>query len=131
MAALAQNPQALMQMLQQMPPEVLQQMAGAMAAGGQGGQPNPQALMAMLQNPQMMQMMMQMMAQGGGGGMGGPGGAGGVQIQVTEAEAAAIDQLVGMGFDRNHALQAFIACDRNAVLFPCTLWLFAIPPPSD
>jgi UV excision repair protein RAD23 len=117
MAALAQNPQALMQMLQQMPPEVLQQMAGAMA-GGQGGQPNPQALMAMLQNPQMMQMMMQMMAQGGGGGgMGGPGGAGGVQIQVTEAEAAAIDQLVGMGFDRNHALQAFIACDRNAVLF--------------
>lgn len=37
-------------------------------------------------------------------------------IQVTEEEQAAIERLVGMGFERNMAIQAFIACDRNEEL---------------
>lgn len=54
-----QNPAMLAAMLQQMPPELLQQLAQAAAGGqggagaGAGGQPNPAAIMAMLQNPQL------------------------------------------------------------------------------
>lgn len=45
---------------------------------------------------------------------GGPGGA--QYIQVTEEERAAIERLVAMGFDRQLAIQAYIACDRNEEL---------------
>ncbi len=34
-------------------------------------------------------------------------------IQLTEAEAAALERLQGMGFDRDLCLEAFLACDRN------------------
>lgn len=45
------------------------------------------------------------------------GGAGGAQyIQVTEEENQAIERLTQMGFDRNLAIQAYIACDRNEEL---------------
>jgi UV excision repair protein RAD23 len=54
---------------------------------------------------------------GGGEGDEGEMGADGSQyIQVTEEEQAAIERLVGMGFERNMAIQAFIACDRNEEL---------------
>jgi len=36
-----------------------------------------------------------------------------VNIQLTEAEAASIERLQGMGFDRNLCLEAFLLCDRN------------------
>jgi UV excision repair protein RAD23 len=36
-----------------------------------------------------------------------------VAIQLTEAEAASIERLQGLGFDRDSCLEAFLACDRN------------------
>lgn len=42
---------------------------------------------------------------------------GGAQyIQVTEEENQAIERLTGMGFDRQLAIQAFFACDKNEEL---------------
>lgn len=48
------------------------------------------------------------MAGGGGGGGGGP-----PVLQITQEEKEAIDRLVAMGFDRNAALQAYMACEKN------------------
>ncbi|GAA5993375.1 hypothetical protein JCM10908_002636 [Rhodotorula pacifica] len=45
------------------------------------------------------------------------GGEGGAQyIQVTEEENQAIERLTAMGFDRQLAIQAFFACDKNEEL---------------
>merc|ERR1719230_2116463 len=65
--------------------------------------------------------MAQMMgaALGGGGGPGGPGGAmppGANVVHLSQEEAAAIDRLVGMGFDKDDAVQAFLACDKNEMM---------------
>ena len=96
----------MMQMVQQMPPE--QQAALAAQTGL-----TPQQLQ------QMGPMLMQQMAQGGmqGGMQGGPGeGAappGQVRIQLTPEDAAAIDRLAELGFDKNECLQAYMACDKN------------------
>lgn len=40
----------------------------------------------------------------------------GEQLEVTEEEKAAIERLASMGFDRNLAIQAFFACDKNETL---------------
>jgi UV excision repair protein RAD23 len=96
-------------LLQQMPPELLQQMAQQMGAGGAGGQ---QQMMQMLQNPQMMQALMGMMA-GAGGAPGGDMEMADNVIQVTEEEKASLDRLEAMGFSRHRAVEAFLACDRN------------------
>ncbi|GAA6034530.1 hypothetical protein JCM8097_005378 [Rhodosporidiobolus ruineniae] len=58
---------------------------------------------------------------GGDDDMGGEGGLlgehGGAQyISVTPEENEAIERLVAMGFERNLAIQAYIACDRNEEL---------------
>ena len=113
------DPQMLMQlmtMVSQMPPE---QRAALLAQTGM----NEEQLAAlapmmqqMAQNPQMMQQMMQ-----GMGGQGGPGAAPGqggpppgqIQIQLTPEDAAAIDRLAELGFDKNECLQAYMACDKN------------------
>mmetsp|Transcript_138132 Transcript_138132/g.350032 ORF Transcript_138132/g.350032 Transcript_138132/m.350032 type:complete len:269 (-) Transcript_138132:243-1049(-) len=49
------------------------------------------------------------------GGGGGGAGAGGV-IRLTEEEGAAVDRLAALGFDRNMAAQAYLACDKNEEL---------------
>ena len=41
---------------------------------------------------------------------------GAVQIELSEEEAAAVERLEGMGFDRQLCLEAFLACDRNEEL---------------
>lgn len=51
----------------------------------------------------------------GEGGMG-EGGDGEQYVQVTEQEKESIERLVAMGFDRQMAIQAFLACDRNEEL---------------
>ena len=54
---------------------------------------------------------------GEGGMMGEGGGGDGEQyVQVTEQEKESIERLVAMGFDRQMAIQAFLACDRNEEL---------------
>ncbi len=52
-----------------------------------------------------------MVAAGGAGGGGAPPGS--TVIRLTPEEAAAVDRLAGMGFDRNTVIQAYIACDKN------------------
>jgi UV excision repair protein RAD23 len=42
--------------------------------------------------------------------------AGGIQIPVTPEDQAAIERLTALGFDRNMAIQAFFACDKNEEL---------------
>lgn len=65
-----------------------------------------------------------MAAVGGMGGMGGgapgaPGGGapgvppGAVRITLTAEEGAAVERLVGLGFSKQRALEAFLACDKN------------------
>ncbi|GAA6058955.1 hypothetical protein JCM10212_002907 [Sporobolomyces blumeae] len=55
--------------------------------------------------------------EGGEGALGGMMGDDGAQyVQVTEDEKASIERLVAMGFDRQMAITAFLACDRNEEL---------------
>ena len=62
------------------------------------------------------------MGMGGGdfdgeGDEGGEGDdAGSVQIPVSPEDQAAIERLTALGFDRNMAIQAFFACDKNEEL---------------
>lgn len=44
-----------------------------------------------------------------------PGGLppGAVAIELSQEEREAVDRLVNLGFDRQAALEAFLACDRN------------------
>mmetsp|Transcript_42156 Transcript_42156/g.51186 ORF Transcript_42156/g.51186 Transcript_42156/m.51186 type:complete len:387 (+) Transcript_42156:135-1295(+) len=107
-------------------------------------QSNPQILQPMLaelarQNPQLLQLInsnqqeflrlineppaegmdMSVLDQMMGGAAGGEGGEGGIPpgaISVTPEEKEAIDRLVGMGFDRGLAIEAFFACDKNETL---------------
>jgi UV excision repair protein RAD23 len=49
---------------------------------------------------------------GGGAGGGDPPGV----VRLTAEEMAAVDRLTAMGFDRNSAAQAYLACDKNEEL---------------
>lgn len=111
-AVVQRNPQALNQVLQSLAathPQLLQQITQNQEefvrmlqepAGG-GGQDPVAAMLAAAQAAQ------------GGGGMpqGLPPGA--VQIELNEAERASIERMMGLGFDRQACLEAFLACDRN------------------
>ncbi|GAA5948759.1 hypothetical protein JCM3765_004998 [Sporobolomyces pararoseus] len=59
---------------------------------------------------------MEAMFGGGEGGAGMMGEDGSQYIQVTEQEKESIERLVAMGFDRQMAITAFLACDRNEEL---------------
>uniref|UniRef100_A0A7S3U2X9 UV excision repair protein RAD23 n=1 Tax=Strombidinopsis acuminata TaxID=141414 RepID=A0A7S3U2X9_9SPIT len=111
----AQNPQVLAQMLpalQQSNPELVQAI-----------QENPQAFMQLLQEvagggggPQDPVAAMMAAAGGGGGGGGAPGGPQPTVIRLSEDERAAVERLTALGFDRNMAVQAYLACDKNEEL---------------
>ncbi|GAB4821647.1 hypothetical protein N2152v2_008693 [Parachlorella kessleri] len=60
-----------------------------------------------------MEAMLQQMEEAMGGEGGEPGM---VQVELTEEEAAAIDRLAAMGFDRNMCIEAFLICDKNEAL---------------
>jgi UV excision repair protein RAD23 len=114
LSALAGNPQLeqLRQMVQANPQliqPIIQQMAGSNPQLMQLIQSNPEAFLSMLM---------------GGAAPEGEGDEddesqlppGFQTIHVTEAEKAAIDRLVALGFDRNIAVEAYLACDKNEEL---------------
>mmetsp|Transcript_49755 Transcript_49755/g.105964 ORF Transcript_49755/g.105964 Transcript_49755/m.105964 type:complete len:359 (-) Transcript_49755:176-1252(-) len=109
---IAQNPQMMMQLLpalQQSHPQIAQAI-----------QENPQAFLQMVaevaggggQDP--VSAMLAAAGQQGGGGGGAPPGQ--TVIRLTEEERAAVERLSAMGFDRNMAIQAYLACDKNEEL---------------
>ncbi len=107
------SPQQLQQLLQTLTPEQQSQMAAQMGMTPQQLQQLSQMLSQM--PPEAMQQMMAQMA--GGGAAGGNGAvAAPHRIHLTEEEAAAINRLCDMGFDRNEAVQAYLACDKNEAL---------------
>jgi len=99
--ALAQSNPELVQVIQQNPQAFMQLIEEA--AGGGGAQDPVAAMLAAA-------------GQGGAGGGGGGGGPGPTVIQLTEEERAAVDRLAALGFDRNMAAQAYLACDKNEEL---------------
>ena len=109
--SLGQNPQALLQMLQTLPPEQRQAFAAQMGMQPEQLQGFMQAL-AELPPDQLAAML------GGPGGPGGPGAPAGSghppgTIQLTQAEMDAVERLESFGFSRQQAAQAYLACDRN------------------
>merc|ERR1719231_254103 len=100
-------------MQQQIPPE--QRAALAQQLGMSPEQLNQMMQVMGQMPPEAMAGMMQAMG-GAGGGM--PGGVppGANVVQLTQEEAEAIERLTGMGFDKDDAVQAFLACDKNEMM---------------
>ncbi|EGZ30215.1 hypothetical protein PHYSODRAFT_553293 [Phytophthora sojae] len=111
------TPQQIQQLVDSLTPEQQAQMAAQM-----GMTPEQlRGLSQMLSNlppGAMEQMMASMGGQGGLDGLGGGAGAGagGHRIMLTEEEAAAVDRLCEMGFERTDVIQAYLACDKNEAL---------------
>ncbi|KAI3633944.1 hypothetical protein MIR68_007548 [Amoeboaphelidium protococcarum] len=77
---------------------------------GQLAQSHPHLLQLIAQNPQ--QFFQWLAYSGGEGGV--PEGA--TVIRLTREENEAIERLVALGFDRNSAVEAYLACDKNEML---------------
>ncbi|OWZ22817.1 UV excision repair protein RAD23 [Phytophthora megakarya] len=111
------TPQQIQQLVDSLTPEQQAQMAAQM-----GMTPEQlRGLSQMLSNlpPGAMEQMMASMGGGGGlEGLGGGAGAGadGHRIMLSEEEAAAVDRLCEMGFERTDVIQAYLACDKNEAL---------------
>jgi UV excision repair protein RAD23 len=113
------NPAQMAQLIQNMSPGELDQMATMMGLSSEQLRSTAQML-GQIPPEQLQQYMMQAMQGGGGGspgGMMGGGGGGGPQVlRLTEEEMAAVNRLADMGFDRTEAAQAYLACDKNEAL---------------
>jgi UV excision repair protein RAD23 len=114
LAALRMNPQfqQLAAMVQQNP-AMLQQILPVLA------QSNPQLMQLITENQEeFLRLLQEPVAAGGGmgGGMppgGMPGGPPVVQLNLTPAEQEAVERLCQLGFPREAAVQAYLACDKN------------------
>jgi UV excision repair protein RAD23 len=108
------NPQfqQLAAMVQQNP-AMLQQILPVLA------QSNPQLMQLITENQEeFLRLLQEPVAAGGGmgGGMppgGMPGGPPVVQLNLTPAEQEAVERLCQLGFPREAAVQAYLACDKN------------------
>jgi UV excision repair protein RAD23 len=110
------DPQQLAQMLQNMSPEEMNQMAAMMGISPEQLQATAR-MMQQIPPEQLNQLMAQAMGAGGpGAGMMGGGGGGPQVLRLTPEEMEAVDRLTAMGFDRTEAAQAFLACDKNEAL---------------
>lgn len=118
LAALRNNPQfQTLRALVQQSPQLLQPMLQEL------GKNNPQLLAAINENQEqflqilneplgpgeqnLAEMMSQMVS-----GEGGPGPQM-VEVELTEEEAAAVDRLVALGFEKEACIEAFLVCGKN------------------
>jgi len=101
---------AVLQAMQQMPPEQRAQLAQAMGVPPE----QLQAITQVMQNlpPQAMAQMMETMMQSGQLGQGGGGQPAGT-VSLTPEEAAAIDRLAELGFPKHVCVEAYLACDKD------------------
>lgn len=104
------NPADMVQMLAGMPAAQRAQFAQSLGM-------SPEQLTSFMQMvssmpPDQLNQMMQSMGGGGGGGGGQQDGV----IRLTEEEMASVNRLVALGFDQQHAAQAYLACDKNEAL---------------
>lgn len=111
------NPAQMAQLIQNMSPGELNQMATMMGFSSEQLRHTAQML-GRIPPEQLEQYMMQAGGSGGMGGMmGGGEGVGGPQVlRLTEEEMEAVNRLADMGFDRTEAAQAYLACDKNEAL---------------
>lgn len=87
-------------------------------------QQSPNIHQVLQSNPELLAMILlgDQPGQAGAGGAGGDasqgagGRRGGNVIQLTQEEMDAIERLMGLGFDKNSAAQAYLACDKNEEL---------------
>jgi len=105
------DPAAMAQQMQN-DPEMMQRIVAQVA------QSNPQLAQQIQNDPQALVQLMQAEMAARGGMPGGPGGDGGGQhvVRLTEAEGEAVARLTELGFDRQTAAQAYLACDKNEEL---------------
>jgi len=99
--------QSLLQSNPQLVPLLLQQVA----------QSNPELMQQLGEDPQALERALQALAGDAGAGAGGGGGARrrrAQNIQLNDEEKAQIDNLEGLGFNREAALEAWLLCDRNS-----------------
>merc|ERR1712070_676382 len=95
-------------------PQILPEIVNVVA------QTNPEVERAIRENPQELVRLLHEATGGGGGAPGGPtppgatvGGGPPGGMQLSEDERGAIQRLTDLGFPRNAALQAYLACDKN------------------
>jgi len=103
------NPGDMARMLSGLSESEINEMASMMGLSPQQLRATAQAI-GNMPPEQFQQHMMQAMGQGAGGMPGQQ------VIRLTEEEMAAVNRLTDMGFDRNDAVQAFLACDKNEAL---------------
>jgi UV excision repair protein RAD23 len=115
LAALRNNPQfQTLRALVQQSPQLLQPMLQELGKNNPGLltkiNENQEEFLAMINEPlgpgeqQLADAMQQMV---------GAGGEEPVEIELTEDEAAAIERLVALGFDKEACIEAFLICDKN------------------
>lgn len=104
------NPADMVQMLAAMP--AAQRAQFAQSLGMSPDQLNSFMQMVSSMPPDQLN---QMVSSMGGQGQQGGGQQEGV-IRLTEDEMASVNRLVALGFDQQHAAQAYLACDKNEAL---------------
>lgn len=109
------NPAQMAQLIQNMSPDELNQMAAMMGLSPEQLRTTA-VMLGQIPPEQLQQYLAQAMQGGGPGGMMGGGGGGPQVLRLTEEEMAAVDRLADMGFDRTEAAQAYLACDKNEAL---------------
>jgi len=110
-----QHPAQMAEMIQNLSPEELEQMARMMGLSSEQLRVTARML-GQMPPEQLQQFMMQAIGGANGPGVGGVETGGQQVLRLTEEEMAAVNRLADLGFERSEAAQAYLACDKNEAL---------------